>query len=104
MLGSACGAGFECKPKPEMIKLMSFDGFLFGFWAQEQRQVDLKLVLMDFALCVSLLCKDPEERTNTLKLIQKPDFQLCNTISQVKALAAFLKTNSSLSFHGIREC
>lgn len=40
---------------------------------------------------MSPLSKDPEERATSLMLIQKPDYPLRNTISQVRAVSASVK-------------
>lgn len=46
---------------------------------------------------MSPLSKDLEERVTPLMLIQKPDCQLRNTISQVKPMSASLKLIPTVS-------
>lgn len=78
------------------LKRVALDRLLFVFSAQDQSQVALKLAWSGLH-CMSALSKDPEEPARSLMLIQKPDFPLLNTISQVRAVSASMKLIPTVS-------
>lgn len=74
----------------QALKWVAFDSLVFVFMAQDQSQVALKLTLGGLTLCI-IAEQNPEERSSSLMWIQKPEFPLHNTISQVKAMSAPMK-------------
>lgn len=78
------------------LKWVALHRFLFVFTAQDQSQVALKLARRGLH-CMSPLSNDPEEPASSLMFIQKPDFPLHNTISQVRAVSASMKLIPTVS-------